>query len=74
MATSIHYQRLSKESTAWITDFNNLSLLSLQVLLLLFIDKHDDFANKTRGIKKVLATINGIPGQLFVADLQARYI
>ena len=44
--TSIHYQTLSKKDTTWNTDVNNLSVRSLQVLLLLFLDKRDDFANK----------------------------
>ena len=44
--TSIHYQTLSKKETTWKIDINNLSVRSLQRLLLLFLDKHDDFANK----------------------------
>ena len=44
--TSIHYQTLSKKDTTWKIDVNNLSVCSLQGLLLLFFDKHDDFANK----------------------------
>ena len=44
--TSIHYQTLSKKDTTWNIDVNNLSVCSLQGLLLLFFDKHDDFANK----------------------------
>ena len=49
---------------------NNLSVHSLQGLLLLFLDKHDDFANKNEefynpSIKKILTTINGMPHQLF---------
>ena len=77
--TSIHYQRLSKKETAWKTDVNNLSVRSLQDLLLLFLDKHDDFANKNEefckpSIKKILVTIIGMPHQLFAAGLQARKI
>ena len=58
---------------------NNLSVLSLQGLLLLFLDKRDDFANKNeefynQSIKKILVTINGMPHQLFAAGLQAREI
>ena len=45
--TSIHYQRLSKIDTTWKTDVNKLSVCSLQGLLLLFLDKRDDFANKS---------------------------
>ena len=44
--TSIHYQTLSKKDTTWKIDVNNLSVCSLQGLLLLFPDKHDNFANK----------------------------
>ena len=44
--TSIHYQALSKKDTTWKTDVNNLSVCSWQGLLLLFVDKRDDFANK----------------------------
>ena len=58
---------------------NNLSVCSLQDLLLLFLDKRDDFANKNEefynpSIKKILVTINGMPHQLFAAGLQARDI
>ena len=44
--TSIHYQTLSKKDTIWKIDVNNLSVRSLQGLLLLFLDKCDGFANK----------------------------
>ena len=58
---------------------NNLSVCSLQGLLLLFLDKRDGFANKNEefsnpSIKKILVTINGMPHQHFVANLQARDI
>ena len=43
---SINYQNLSKKDITWKTDVNNLSVWSLQGLLLLFLDKHDHFANK----------------------------
>ena len=46
--TSIHYQTLSKKDTTWKIDVNNLSVYSLQGLLLLFLDKRDDFANKNK--------------------------
>ena len=77
--TSIHYQKLSKKDTTWKIDMNNLSIGSLQGLLLLFLDKRDDFANKNEkfyntSIKKILVTINGMPHQLFAAGLQARDI
>ena len=77
--TSIHYQTLSKKDTTWKIDVNNLSVRSLQGLLLLFLDKRDDFANKNEefynpSIKKILVTINGIPHQLFTAGLQSRDI
>ena len=57
----------------------NLSLCSLKGLLLLFLDKRDDFANKKEqfynpSIKKILVTINGMPHQLFAAGLKARDI
>ena len=59
--TSIHYQTLSKKSTTWKTDVNNLSVRSFQGLLLLFVDKRHDFANKNEefynpSIKKILTT------------------
>ena len=44
--TSIHYQTLSKKDTTWKIDVNDLSVRSLQGLLLLFLDKRDDFTNK----------------------------
>ena len=58
---------------------NNLSVRSLQGLLLLFLDKRDDFANKNEefynpSIKKILVTINGMPHQHFAAQLQGRDI
>ena len=77
--TSIHYQTLSKKDTIWKIDVNNLSVRSLQGLLLLFLDKRDDFANKNEefynpSIKKVLTTINGMSHQPFTAGFQARDI
>ena len=58
---------------------NNLSVRSLQDLLLLFVNKRDKFASKNEefynpSIKKILVTINGMPHQLFAAALQARDI
>ena len=58
---------------------NNLSVRSFQGLLLLFLDKLDDFANKNEGfynpsIKKIFVTINGTPHQLYAGNLQARDI
>ena len=58
---------------------NNLSVCSFRGLLLLFLDKRDDFANKNEefynpSIKKILVTINGMPHQLFAAGLRARDI
>ena len=58
---------------------NNLSVCSLRGLLLLFLDKRDDFANKNEEfynsrITQILTTINGMPHQLFAAGLQARDI
>ena len=77
--TSIHYQTLSKKDTTWKIDVNNLSVRSLQGLLLLFLDKRDDLADKNEkfynpSTKKILITINGVPHQLFAAGLQARDI
>ena len=77
--TSIHYQTLSNKNTTWKVDVNNLSVCSLQGLLLLFLDKRDDFTNKNEefynpSIKKILTTINEVPHQLFAAGLQARDI
>ena len=77
--TSIHYQTLSKKDTPWKIGVNNLSVRSLQGLLLLFLDKRDDFVNKNKefcnpSIKKILVTINGMPHQLFAARLQTREI
>ena len=77
--TSIHYQTLSKKDTTWKVDVNNLSVWSLQGLLLLFLEKRDDdFANKNEEFYnlsiKILVTINGMPQQLFVAGLQSREI
>ena len=59
--TLIHYQTYSKKDTTWKTDVNNLSVRSLQGLLLLFLDKRDDFVNKNEenlnpSIKKILTT------------------
>ena len=72
--TSIHYQTLSKKDTTWNIDVNNLSVCSLQGLLLLFhfANKNEEFYNPN--INKILATINGIPHQLFTAGFQARDI
>ena len=75
--TSIHYQTLSKKDTTWKNDENNLSVRSLQGLLLLFLDKGDGFVNKNEefynlSIKKILVTITGMPHQLFAAGLQTR--
>ena len=77
--TLIHYQTLSKKDTTWKIDVNNLSLWSLQGLLLLFLDKCDDFANKNEefynlSMNEILVTINGMPHQHFVAGLQVREI
>ena len=48
IVTSIHYQTLPKQDTTWKIDVNNLPVLLLQGLLLLFLDKRDDFANKNQ--------------------------
>ena len=75
--TSIHYQALSKKDIVWKIDVNNPSVQSLQGLLLLFLDKHDDFANKNEefynlSIKKILETIKGMPHQLYAGGLKVR--
>ena len=44
--TPIHYQTLSIKDTTWKIDANNLSVWSLHGLLLLFLEKRDDFAKK----------------------------
>ena len=77
--TSINYQTLPIKDTTCKIDLNNLSVRSLQGLLLLFLDKRDDFANKNEefynpSIKKILTTISGMPHHLFAAGLQARDI
>ena len=64
--TSIHYQAISKKDIVWKTVVKNLSVWSLQGLLLLFLNTHDDFANKNEefynpSITKILVTINGMP-------------
>ena len=74
--TSTYYKALSKKDSASKTDINNLSVFSLEDLMLLFLDKYDDFANKNEEfyyttIKKVLTTINAMSHQLFAADLRA---
>ena len=58
---------------------NNLSVKSLQGLLLLFLEKHENLPNKNEdfynsSIKKILVAINGMPHQIFAAGLQARDI
>ena len=63
--TSIHYQTLSKKDTTWKIDVNDLSVRSLQGLLLLLLDKRDDFANKNEefynpSVKEILVAINGM--------------
>ena len=77
--TSIHYQILAKKDTTRKINENNPSVCSLQGLLLLFLDKRDDFADKNEefynpSIRKILVAIKGMPHQLFAAGLQAREI
>ena len=74
--TSVPYTKLtlSREDTIWKIDVNNLSFRSFQGLLLLFLDKHDDFGNKNEefynpSIMKILVIINGMSHQLFAAGL-----
>ena len=52
--------------TPWKIHVKKLYVRSLKSLLLLLLDKYDDFANSNKEfynpvIKKVLTTINGIP-------------
>ena len=59
--TSIRYQTLSEKHTTWKIDVDNLSVGLLQDLLLLLLDKNDDFANRNEelykpNIKKVLTS------------------
>ena len=68
--TAVHHHALSKKNENWKIDINNLSVRSLQGLLLLFVDKQGDFANENEkfcnpSIKKILTTINEIPHQLY---------
>ena len=77
--TAVHHQALSKKSENWKIDINNLSVRSLQGLLLLFVDKQSDFANENEkfynpSIKKILTTINGIPHQLYPGGVLSRDI
>ena len=77
--TAVHHQALSKENENWKIDINNLSVRSLQGLLLLFVDKQNDFANENEkfynpSIKKILTTINGIPHQLYPGGVLPRDI
>ena len=75
--TAVHHQALSKKNENWKIDTNNLSVRSLQGLLLLFVDKQSDFANENEkfynpSIKKILTTINGIPHQLYPGGVLSR--
>ena len=77
--TAIHHQALSKKNENWKIDINNLSVRSLQGLLLLFVDKQSDFANENEkfynpSIKKILTMINGIPHQLYPGGVLSRDI
>ena len=71
----IHHQALSKKNENWKIDINNLSVRRLEELLLLFVDKQNDFANENEKfynplIKKIL--INGIPHQLYPGGVLSR--
>ena len=55
-AISIHYQTLSKKDTTWKIELNNLFLRSLHGLLLLFLDKPDEFANKNEELMTCLTS------------------
>ena len=75
--TAVHHQALSKKNENWKIDINNLSVRSLQGLLLLFVDEENDFANEKEkfynpSIKKILTTIDGIPHQLYPGGVLSR--
>ena len=77
--TAVHHQALSKKNENWKIEINNLSVRSLQGLLLLFVDKQNNFANENEKfcnplIKKILTTINGIPHQLYPGGVLSRDI
>ena len=66
---------LSKKDISYKTDANNLSVCSLQNLLLLFLDKRCNFATKDEEfynptVKNVLPTINDMAYQLFAACIK----
>ena len=70
--TSIHYETLNKKDSTWKIDVNSIYIRSLQGLLVLFLNKRDNFRKKiedfcNRSIKKILATIDGMPHQLSAA-------
>ena len=76
--TAVHHQA-SKKNENWKIDINNLSVRSLQGLLLLFVDKQNGFANENEkfynpSIKKILTTINGLPHQLYPGEVLSRDI
>ena len=76
--TEVHHQVLSKKNENWKIDINNLSVRRLQGLLLLIVDKQNDFANENEkfynpSIKKILTTI-GIPQQLYPGGVLSRDI
>ena len=77
--TAVHHQALSKKNENWKIDINNLSVRSLQGLLLLFVDKQNDFANENEKfynllIKKILTTISRISHQLYPGGVLSRDI
>ena len=77
--TEVHHQTLSKKNENWKIIINKLSLKSLQGLLLLFVDKQNDFANENEKfynplIKKILIVINGILHQLYPGRVLSRDI
>ena len=77
--TEVHHNTLSKKNENWKIDINNLSVRSLQGLLILFVDKQKDFANENENfynpsIKKILTTINSMPHQLYPGGLLSRDI
>ena len=77
--TLIHYELLKEQDTTWKIEVNNLSFRSLQGLLPIFLDKHNNLGNKNEefynpSIKEIYITINEDPHQIFKGELQARDI
>ena len=73
---SIHYQTLPKKDTTWKIDvnINNLSVSSLQGLLLLFLDKRENFASKMKDFTFLLSRkFQQLAMAYFISFLQQAY-